>query len=76
MTLLKDIKVEARIVLASQQLRLRDVLRLERGSVVPLDGTADRPSELQVNGVAVALGQIQIDGENSAFRVSHVVPRD
>ncbi len=73
MTSLEQIKVEARIVLATNRLRLRELLRLERGSVVPLGGHADVLSVLHVNGVAVALGQILIDGERTAFAVRDMV---
>jgi len=75
MTTLKDIKVDARIILASHRLRLRELLRLERGSIVPLDGTADSLSTMVVNGVAVALGKVMIDGERTAFEIHDVTER-
>lgn len=73
MTALKQFEVAASIVLARHKIRLRDLTRLERGSVVPLGGSADSPSELHVNGVVVALGQVQIDGERTAFAVRDMV---
>lgn len=75
MALPQQIRVEARVVLASNRLRLRELLRLERGSVVPLAGDADAPSLLHVNGVAVALGEVQIDGDRTAFEVRDMVAR-
>jgi len=73
MSSLEFITVDARIVLASNRLRLRDLLRLERGSVVPLSGDADTLSALHVNGVAVALGQIIIADERTSFAVSNLL---
>lgn len=75
MSAFKQFEVEARIVLARHKLRLRDLARLERGSVVPLGGHADTPSELHVNGVTVALGPVLIDGERTAFSVRDMVGR-
>lgn len=76
MALPKEIRVDARIVLATNRLRLRELMRLERGSVVSLDGDADSLSALYVNGVAVALGQVLIDGDRSAFEVLDMVAPD
>lgn len=70
-----QIKVEARVVLASNRLRLRELLRLERGSVVPLAGDAEALSLLHVNGIPVALGQVLIEGERTAFEVRDMVAR-
>lgn len=69
MTSLSRIKVQGRIVIAARRLRLRELLQLERGSVVPLNGNADSPSELHVNGVAVARGHVRIAGERTRFQI-------
>lgn len=76
MALPQQIKVAARIVLATNRMRLRDLLRLERGSVVPLAGDAEAASLLHVNGVAVASGQVLIDGDRTAFEVRDLTGRE
>lgn len=75
MALPQRIKLDARVVLASNRLRVRELLRLERGSVVALSGDADAPSLLHVNGVAVALGRVLIDGDRTSFEVRDMVAR-
>lgn len=75
MSRLRNVRVEARVVLARHPLRIRELLRLERGSVVPLGGHADSLSELHVNGVAVALGQLAIEGERTLFTVRDAVAK-
>lgn len=69
MTRLRDLPLDARIVLARHQLRIRELLQLERGAVVPLGGDGETLSELHVNGVAVALGLPAIVGERTLFTV-------
>lgn len=76
MALPQQIKVAARVVLATNRMRLRDLLRLEHGSVVPLAGDAEAPSLLHVNGVAVASGQVLIDGDHIAFEVRDLTGRE
>lgn len=74
--MLKDIRLEARVVLATHRLRMRDLLALERGSVVPLDGDIEALSQLRVNGATIALGEVQIDGDRTSFAVRHTTDAD
>ena len=73
MPLPQQIRLTARVVLATNRLRLRELILLERGSVVPLAGDADALSLLHVNGVPVATGQVLIDGDRTSFEVRELV---
>lgn len=75
MSPLKHIRVQASVVVGSQRLRLRELLRLERGSVITLAADAASPSALHVNGVPVANGEILLDQGRTAFEVAELVPR-
>ena len=55
MALPQQIRVKASVVLASNRLRLRELLRLERGSVVPLAGDADALSNEAMDAVVAGV---------------------
>jgi len=55
---LADVRVQVSVLLGSCEAKVRDVLSLASGSVVPLQTRADASVEVLVNGVAVASGEI------------------
>ncbi|MDO4574561.1 MAG: flagellar motor switch protein FliN [Planctomycetia bacterium] len=61
---LGNIELEVRIELGRTTMRLEDVARLRKGSVVVLDRYVDEPVNVLVNGKAVARGRlIVVDGK-------------
>lgn len=67
---LPDVEVELAAVLGAASSTVRALLLLERGSVLRLDGTPDRPIEVRVDGVAVLRGMPVVKNGNLAIEVS------
>lgn len=74
--LIQDVPVDLEIELGRKRIPLEEVLKLEQGSVVSLDKTADDPIDLYVNGTLVANGMlITIDDEELGFQITDIVGR-
>jgi flagellar motor switch protein FliN/FliY len=52
---------------------LEDVLKLRKGSVVPLDKTAGDPVDIYVNGRLLARGEVLVMNENFCVRVAELL---
>jgi flagellar motor switch protein FliN/FliY len=74
--LLKDVDLDLRIELGRTQMLLEDVLKLKRGSVVPLDKLAGDPVDVFVNGRMVARGEVLVLNDNFCVRVTELVAGD
>lgn len=75
MSALAGVRVQLSVVLGSAMLPIRQVLKMGRGTTVPLDCGYDDPSELHVNDVPVALGRIQVNGDRLTFELSELLER-
>jgi flagellar motor switch protein FliN/FliY len=64
-----DLKIE----LGRTQMYLEEVLRLKRGSVVPLDKLAGDPVDVYVNGRLVARGEVLVLNDNFCVRVAELI---
>lgn len=70
MSILGEVTVAVSVVLGSTQVPIRQVLKMGRGAMIPFDCGTDDPSELHVNGIAVAHGRILLAGERMSFEVT------
>jgi flagellar motor switch protein FliN/FliY len=71
--LIRDVELDLRIELGRTQMYLEDVLKLRRGSVVPLDKLAGDPVDIFVNGRLVARGEVLVLNDNFCVRVAELV---
>ncbi|MBM4089325.1 MAG: flagellar motor switch protein FliN [Planctomycetes bacterium] len=71
--LLRDVELDLRIELGRTQMYLEDVLRLRKGSVVPLDKLAGDPVDVFVNGRLVARGEVLVLNDNFCVRIADLV---
>ena len=69
-----DVQCTVEFVIGTGTLKVRDCLRLERNSVVRLAQSAGADLDVRVHGVTIANGEIVIVDENTALRVSRIVP--
>jgi flagellar motor switch protein FliN/FliY len=74
--LLKDVDLDLRIELGRTQMFLEEVLKLKRGSVVPLDKLAGDPVDVFVNGRMVARGEVLVLNDNFCVRVTELLAGD
>jgi flagellar motor switch protein FliN/FliY len=68
-----DVPVTLALEVGRTKMTIRDLLRLNQGSVVELDRSADEPMDLLVNGTLVAKAEIVIVEEMFGIRLIDVV---
>ena len=70
---LENIEVQLTVEVGSAEIRIRDLLRLNEGSVVELDRLAGDPLDILVNGTMIAKGEIVMVGERFGVRFTEIV---
>ncbi|MBS0208094.1 MAG: flagellar motor switch protein FliN [Planctomycetes bacterium] len=71
--LLRDVELDLKIELGRTQMYLEDILKLRRGSVVPLEKLAGDPVDIYVNGRLIARGEVLVLNDNFCVRVAELV---
>jgi len=64
--------VHASVSLGHQRMRLKDLCQLVPGAIIPLQIPCDAPSELLVNDLLLATGDVVRNGDRLGFRVRHL----
>ena len=70
---LENIEVQMTVEVGNTEIRIRDLLRLNEGSVVELDRLAGDPLDILVNGTMIAKGEIVMVGERFGVRFAEIV---
>ena len=70
---LENIEVQMTVEVGSTEIRIRDLLRLNEGSVVELDRLAGDPLDILVNGTMIAKGEVVMVGERFGVRFTEIV---
>ncbi len=71
--LVRDVELNLKIELGRAHMSLEDVLKLRKGSVVPLDKLAGDPVDIYVNGRLVARGEVLVLNDNFCVRVAELI---
>lgn len=71
--LIRDIELDLKIELGHTHMYLEDVLKLHKGSVVPLDKLAGDPVDIYVNGRLIARGEVLVLNDNFCVRVAELI---
>jgi flagellar motor switch protein FliN len=71
--LVRDVELNMKIELGRTHMYLEDVLKLRKGSVVPLDKLAGDPVDVYVNGRLVARGEVLVLNDNFCVRVAELI---
>jgi flagellar motor switch protein FliN/FliY len=71
--LIRDVELDLRIEFGRTQMYLEDVLKLRKGSVVPLDKLAGDPVDIFVNGRLIAKGEVLVLNDNFCVRVAELI---
>jgi flagellar motor switch protein FliN/FliY len=71
--LIRDVELDLKIELGRTHMYLEDVLKLRKGSVVPLDKLAGDPVDVYVNGRLIARGEVLVLNENFCVRVAELI---
>ena len=65
----RDVELDLAIDFGRARMDIHDVLRLRKGSVVPLDKLAEEPVDIIVNGRLIAKGEVLVLNDNFCVRV-------
>lgn len=71
--LIRDVELDLKIELGRTHMYLEDVLKLHRGSVVPLDKLAGDPVDIYANGRLIARGEVLVLNDNFCVRVAELI---
>ena len=69
---LENIEVKLTVEVGSTELKIRDLLRLNEGSVVELERLAGDPLDILANGTTIAKGEVVMVGERFGIRFTEV----
>ena len=73
MRVLENIDVSLTVEVGSAEIKIRDLLRLNEGSVIELDRLAGDPLDILGNGTMIAKGGVVMVGERFGIRFSEIV---
>ena len=73
MRLLENIEVVLTVEVGNAEIKIRDLLRLNEGSVIELDRLAGDPLDILANGTMIAKGEVVMVGERFGVRFSEIV---
>lgn len=72
MDMLLDLSVPVTIELGRSSMLIRDVLQLQRGSVVELERLANEPVDVLVNGKKMAEGEVVVIEKHFGIRITNL----
>jgi flagellar motor switch protein FliN/FliY len=73
MAFLEGIEIEVAAVLGSTMLPIREIVKMSRGAMIPLDCRQDDPTLLLVNQQPIARGLIQVEGDRMSIEVTEIL---
>ena len=73
MDLIGDVELELKIELGRTRMVLEDVLKLRRGTVVPLDKLVGEPVDIVAGGQLIARGEVVVLNGNFATRIIELI---
>ena len=69
---LENIEVRLTVEVGSTEIKIKDLLRLNEGSVVELERLAGEPLDILANGTKIAKGEVVMVGEKFGIRFTEV----
>jgi flagellar motor switch protein FliN/FliY len=75
MSVLEDISIDMSIVLGSCQVPIRQILKMSRGAMIPLDCGHEDPTLVYVNNKLVARGKVLVCEDQMSLEITEVVSR-
>jgi flagellar motor switch protein FliN/FliY len=73
---LKQVKLTVSADLGSSSMLVRDVLELQRGSIVQLSKLAGEMTDIYVNGLPLARGEVVVIGDTLHVRIGEIVGQE
>ena len=73
---LENIEVKLTVEVGNTEIKIKDLLRLNEGSVVELERLAGEPLDILANGTKIAKGEVVMVGEKFGIRFTEVADPD
>ena len=70
---LENIDVKLTVEVGGAEIKLRELLRINEGSVIELDRLAGDPLDILINGTMIAKGEVVMVGERFGIRFVEIV---
>ena len=70
---ISEVDLDVKVELGRTYMYIEDVLKLRRGSVVPLDKMAGETVDIYINGRLIARGEVLVMNENFCVRVAELL---
>ena len=74
--MLENIEVKLTVEVGGTRISIRDILKLNEGSVIELDRMAGEHLDILVNGTLLAKGEIVLIGESLGIRFTEIISPD
>ena len=71
--MLENIEVKLTVEVGGTRISIRDILKLNEGSVIELDRMAGEHLDILVNGTLLAKGEIVLIGESLGLRFTEII---
>lgn len=75
MPTLDTVSLDITVVLGNSNMPVHQVLRLGRGAIIELDAAEDDEVKILANGMAVAKGNVVVNGSRIAVEVTQLLAR-
>lgn len=73
MELLMDVPLDVSIRLGQVRMQIRDLLKLNKGSLIEMEKEADEPLEIHVNDRLLAYGEVVMIKDKLGVRITDIV---
>ncbi len=73
MELLMDVPLDVSVRLGHVRMQIRDLLKLNKGSLIELEKEADDPLEIHVNDRLLAFGEVVMIKDKLGIRITDIV---
>lgn len=73
---IKSVEVELTVELGRTKMKVKDILELDKGSIIELNRLAGEHVDLYANGTLISKGEVVVIKDNFAFRVLNIVDQD
>ncbi|MEB5707559.1 flagellar motor switch protein FliN [Pantoea anthophila] len=73
LNLVLDIPVNMTVELGRTRMTIKELLRLNQGSVVPLEGLAGEPLDILINGYLIAQGEVVVVSDKFGVRITYII---
>lgn len=71
-----DIDLTVSVILGRSKLPLKDIVELDKGSLIELDTLENQDVEIYVNGIKIGYGQIVIVDQHFGVRITNILGED